>query len=449
VTAAAPRGRRPPRALTSSIPWLDVPSARDEGLARRLSAVTGARLLLTTALLGGAAILYLRGGLGLGSPSSRVVLITIALAYALSAVEAMLLRSKRERRWLAYAHVVVDQLLWTAIVYVTGGAASGATSFYGLSVLIGAIVIGLRGAATAALVGYAAYALLCAAFATKLVLPPTDQPAATYATHVSDMGYPLLVNGLGITVVAVLAGYLAERLRAAGGALAVATQRYTEAERLAELGRIAAWLAHEVRNPLGSISGSIELLGDSPALSPEDRALCDIVSREVHRLNDLVGDMLDLSKARPVEVEKVDVASMAREVVALAARAPAPASGVTYEGPDVAYAIGDAAQLRQVLWNLVRNAKQASADGTPVFVRASEKGDVVELAVDDAGPGIDAAAREKIWGGFYTTRSHGTGIGLAVVKRIMDDHAKHGGAIEVSSSPEKGGRFLVTLRRAR
>lgn len=431
-----------------SAPWLmDAGASRDEELGRRLPAVTAARLLVTTALLGGAAFLYLRGGLGLSSPSSRVVLATIALAYAISAVEAFLLRRRRERRWLAYAHVIVDQLLWTAIVYVTGGPASGATSFYGLSVLVGATVIGLRGAAVAALVGYGLYALLCAAFAFHVVLPPLDQPAATYATRLSEMGYPLLVNGLGITVVAVLAGYLAERLRTTGGALEVATQRYTEAERLAELGRIAAWLAHEIRNPLGSISGSIELLGDSRALSPEDRALCEIVSREVSRLNDLVGDMLDLSKPRPAQIERVDVASLAREVVALAARAPGPAAAVRYEGPDSAHALCDAAQMRQVLWNLVRNARQASEIDKRVFVRVAV-GDDVELCVDDEGPGIDEAARAKIFDGFYTTRSHGAGIGLAVVKRIIDDHAKHGASIDVASAPEGGGRFIVRLRRA-
>ncbi|CAN5480334.1 hypothetical protein BH09MYX1_BH09MYX1_48130 [soil metagenome] len=439
-----------PRMPTPAVPWMaDDPAVPRETIGARLPGVTAARLLVTTALLGGVAILYLRGGLGLSSPSSRVVLVTIALAYAISALEAFMLRRKRERRWLPYAHIVVDQLLWTAIVYVTGGAASGATSFYGLSVLVGAIVAGLRGAATAALVGYALYALLCAAFAFRIVLPPIDQPAATYATRLADMGYPLLVNGLGITVVAVLSGYLAERLRTTGGALEVAKQRYTEAERLAELGRIAAWLAHEIRNPLGSISGSIELLGDSSALSPEDRALCNIVSREVSRLNDLVGDMLDLSETRSMTVETVEVASLAREVVALAARVPAPAGGVSYEGPAAARALCDGAQMRQVLWNLVRNAKQASDHGTEVFVRVVEDQDAVELSVDDGGPGIDEASRKKIFDGFYTTRSHGAGIGLAVVKRIIDEHAKHGASIEVTSAPEGGGRFVVRLRRAR
>jgi signal transduction histidine kinase len=426
------------------------PGSADDGLGRRLAGVTAARLLVVTALLGGTAFFYLREKLVHYSASTRVVLATIAVAYALSAIQAALLRRGEKRKVIAYAHIVMDQCLWTAIVYVTGGASSGATSFYGLTVLVGAVLTGVRGAAVAALTGFALYGLLCAAFLLHVIVPPSDQPAVTYAVSLTDMSYSLMVNALGITVVALLAGYLAERLRATGGALEVATKRYTEAERLAELGRIAAWLAHEIRNPLGSISGSVELLGDSPALSKEDRDLCAIVSREVTRLNDLVGDMLDLSKPRPPSAERVDVASLAREVVELAGRSSkVGAATVRYDGPadEPAYATCDGAQMRQVLWNLVRNAVQASPEGTEVSVKVEVEADRVRLAVDDHGPGIAGETKERIFDGFYTTRSHGAGIGLAVVKRIIDDHQKLGASIGVSNAPSGGARFQVTLRR--
>ncbi len=106
--------------------------------------------------------------------------------------------------------------------------------------------------------------------------PPPDQPAAGYELETAQLVYPLLLNALGVTVVALLAGYLAERLRLTGGALQAATRRVQVAERLAVLGRIAAGLAHEIRNPLGSITGSIEMLRESPGLSEEDKRLCDI-----------------------------------------------------------------------------------------------------------------------------------------------------------------------------
>jgi len=414
--------------------------------------VTGARLLTTTLLLGSAAFFQLRGNLTRYPNSLKIVFVTVALAYAVSAVEATLLRARTGIRQLTYSHLLIDQCLWTAIVYVTGGASSGATSFYGLTVLVGAVLVGVRGAVFAAAIGFVLYALLCLGFLTHVITAPIDQPEVMYATTRHQLGYPLLLNGLAIAVVSGLSGYLAERLRATGGALEVARRRYTEAERLAELGRIAAWLAHEIRNPLGSISGSVEMLRDAPALSAEDKKLFDIVSREVTRLNDLVSDMLDVSKTRPPSVEAVDIAAVARDVVELAARSPAAEDRhVEYEGPDRPLIVRcDGGQMRQVLWNLVRNALQATPAGRAVHVRAKTRGErAVELSVEDEGPGIDDAAKRRIFDAFYTTRSHGAGIGLAVVKRIVDDHASVGASITVESGRSGGARFSLTLQRAK
>lgn len=420
--------------------------------------VTGARLLVTTLILASTAFFYLRGGLSHYPISMSIVFWTIGIAYALSAIEATLLRTTKRLRVLAYFHLVLDQCLWTSIVYVSGGASSGATSFYGLTVLVGAVLVGLRGAAFAATFGFALYGALCLAFLNQAIGPPLDQPLASYATTANEIGYPLLLNALGITIVSMLAGYLSERLRQTGGALEAATRRYTEAERLAELGRISAWLAHEIRNPLGSISGSIEMLREGPALSEEEKQLCDIVSREVTRLNDLVSDMVDLSKTREPTVEDVDVARLAREVVELARRSRGGGDRrIEFVEPDTngapLMAKCDASQMRQVMWNLVRNALQASAAGGVVRVAVDASGDRASLTVEDDGAGIDEDAKDRIFDAFYTTRAHGVGIGLAVVKRIIDDHAAHGAAITVESGERsevgaKGARFRVTLPRA-
>ncbi len=421
----------------------------DRALTGRLAAVTGARLLFLTLLLGATAFFYLRGDLAIYPLSLRITFATIAAAYALGAAYAVSLRAGAQPTLLAYAQIVLDQVTWTAIVYVTGGATSGATSFYALTCLLGAMLIGLRGATLGALSGIALYASLCFAFVFHWIRAPGDQ--AGYVLTLGELVYPLLVNTLGIGVVALLAGYLAERLRLTGGALEQATRRALQAERLALLGRVAAGLAHEIRNPLGSISGSIEMLRDSPNLSDEEKQLCEIVHREAARLNHLVTDMLDLSKPKQPQMARVDVAELARDVVALAARSERSGSGdvsVVYDGPEGAtFAQCDAEQMRQVLWNLVRNAVQASGAGTQVRVLVRDDGDGVALAVADTGPGIDESAREKLFDVFFTTRPHGAGMGLAVVKRIIDDHAPFGASIAVESSGSGGATFRVHLRR--
>jgi len=422
-------------------------SAPDHTLAWRIAWITALRLAFLTLLLGATAILYLRGELARYPFSLRILFGTIASGFALAGLYAVVLRSARRLYELAWAQIVLDQLTWTAIVYVSGGATSGATSFYALTCLIGAVLIGVRGALGAAGLGIALYATLCAAFHFGWVHAPVDQPAASYAVDARQLTYPLLVNSLGVTVVAVLSGYLAERLRLTGGALQAATARAHEAERLAVLGRIAAGLAHEIRNPLGSITGSIEMLRESPALSEDDRRLCDIVHREARRLNDLVGDMVDLSKPRTPRAEATDVAALAREVVALATHAARGADiQVRYEGPVVeAIARCDGAQMRQVLWNLVRNAMQASPAGSTVTVRVSTDDRQVHLAVDDQGPGLPPDAR--IFDDFFTTRTHGAGIGLAVVRRILDDHGPMGAKLIVAAPTGGGASFRVTLSR--
>ena len=417
------------------------------GLPGRLAWITGLRLGFLTLLLAATAFLYLRGELSSFPHSQRVVFITIGSGYALAAAYAAVLRAGKRLRDLSYVQLVLDQLTWTAIVYVTGGATSGATSFYALTCLVGAILVGWRGAAAAAIAGMAVYGTLCAAFHFRWILPPPDQAAANYATSGTELVYPVLVNSLGVVVVSLLAGYLAERLRITGGALEQATKRAVDAERLAVLGRIAAGLAHEIGNPLGSIRGSIELLRESPDLNEEDRHLCDIIQRETARLSNLVGDMMDLSKPRPPRAESVDVAALAREVVALATRAERSSDVlVEYEGPPVPLmARCDGAQMRQVLWNLVRNAVQASPARSSVTVAVEAKGGEVVLSVRDRGAGIPEGDARRIFDAFYTTRSHGVGIGLAVVKRILDDHAAMGARIDVVRPEGGGAGFRIAL----
>jgi signal transduction histidine kinase len=424
---------------------------REPVLASRLAWTTGLRLVFLTLFLGAVAFFYLGGELTRYPFSMRVVLGAIATSYALGAVYASILRRGRQLRRLALLQIVLDQLTWTAIVYVSGGPTSGATAFFGLTCLTGAILVGLPGAALAAGTGIALYASLCVGLVLGWIGTPIDQPA--YSSDWPSVAYPLMLNSLGLVVVALLGGYLAERLRITGGALEEAELRAHRAERLAELGRISAWLAHEVRNPLGSISGSIEMLRETPGLEDEDKRLCDIVQREVKRLNELVGDMLDLAKPMTPEPAVVDVAALAREVVELAGRSLGDKEIlVRYEGPDRALAVCDGAHMRQLLWNLVRNAAQASPPKSTVdiLVRprkgAGTSASEIELVVQDRGPGIPQALKPTVFDAFYTSRSQGAGIGLAVVKRIIDDHAPFGASIRIEDRAPRGTAFTVTLR---
>jgi len=413
-------------------------------LGRRIAWLSAARLLLLIVLLALIALYFGRRQFNVDSFTMQVGMITLASAFALTAAYGMVLRTGRFVRQLADAQLLLDQVTWTVIVYLSGGASSGATSLYGLSCLAGAALSGLRGAAIAAMSGGALFVGIVTAIQTGFIRPPPDQPVYLYVMSSTELTYVVLVNVLILFVVMLLGGFLAERLRLTGGQLVEAEARVAQAERMAALGRLAAGLAHEIRNPLGSIAGSIRMVKLSEGLTDDERQLCAIVEREAARLNDLVSDMTDLARPRKPDIGVVDAARVARDVVQLATLSGRGAGDVEvrYAGADEALVHADGAQLRQLIWNLVRNAIQASSAGDAVDVRVQIDEGTVLLSVRDDGVGIDAQARERLFDAFFTTRSKGTGVGLAVVKRIADEH---GFTIEVVSEAGKGAEFRVSF----
>jgi two-component system sensor histidine kinase PilS (NtrC family) len=224
-------------------------------------------------------------------------------------------------------------------------------------------------------------------------------------------------------------------------------------ERLADLGAMAAGLAHEVRNPLAAITGSVELLKASERLSAEDRRLMEIVLREGARLEDLVGRFLQFTRPGPPKHASVDLSAVAAETLDVFANDPL-GRGVDVERalePVVVPCDGD--QVRQVLWNLLSNAAQAVGgdagggrpEGRRGVVRVScgrDTGGGARLAVADDGPGIPAADLRRIFTPFYTTKRDGTGLGLATVHRIVE---AHGGTLAVDSREGEGATFVVRL----
>src|ERR1700722_48354 len=151
------------------------PRGTDHTLAGRIAWTPALRLAFLVLLLGATATLYLRGELARYPFSLRIVFVTIGAGFALAGLYAATLRSGKHLYELAWAEIALDQLTWTAIVYVSGGVSSGATSFYALTCLVGAVLVGLRGALAAAACGIGIYALLCLGFHFGWVHPPPDQ----------------------------------------------------------------------------------------------------------------------------------------------------------------------------------------------------------------------------------------------------------------------------------
>jgi two-component system, NtrC family, sensor histidine kinase PilS len=217
-------------------------------------------------------------------------------------------------------------------------------------------------------------------------------------------------------------------------------------ERLAMIGQLAAGVAHEIRNPLASISGSIELLRQGPVASEDDRTLMAIVHREIQRLNVLIGDLLDYANPRPPQLVDFDLGVMIEETLHVARAETAFATVEMAMSVDRPMPIhGDPAKLRQVLWNLLRNAADAAAvGGKHVRVDARRSFDATTITVADDGPGIPADQLAHIFDPFFTTKSKGTGLGLATCHAIVAEHQGH---IDVASEVGRGTQMIVTIPR--
>lgn len=412
-------------------------------LSRRLLWLNLVRLVVLSILLVVIGLTFTGPYFDWGAQSSLLALLAVALSYGLAGASSALLRRGNNVENIAHIHLVFDQITWTILIYVSGGINSAATSFYGLTCVAGAILTGLRGASLGAAAAVVSYGAMTAGFWLHWLQGPSDQMRSAYQFTNEELGYRLGLNVLGVVVVTLLAGYLAERLRLTGGQLAMAEERAQRAERMAALGRLATGLAHEIRNPLGAISGCIQLLNSSKGLNCEERELCTIIQRESVRLNELVTDMVDLARPRRPNFVLIDVVSIARDVVELSSASGRAATDVKvmYVGPTTGAIVrADGSQLRQLVWNLVRNAVQASNPGDEVLVEVASDSGHTMLRVTDQGIGIDANARENLFDAFFTTRSHGTGVGLAVVKRIADEH---GFVVRVDSQEGGGAVFEV------
>ena len=200
-------------------------------------------------------------------------------------------------------------------------------------------------------------------------------------------------------------------------------------KRLAALGRLAASIAHEIRNPLASLSGSIQLLASSIQVEGPDRRLMDIVVREADHLNRWITEFLDYARPTPLMVQWVDLRELVEGVVDVL-RNDERAEGVSLEmeGPAELRYFGDGTRVRQVLWNLALNSIQAVTEdsearavGAKVVIRLEETPELVRVIVMDNGPGIPGDIQHRIFEPFFTTKADGTGLGLATVMRhVMD-----------------------------
>jgi two-component system sensor histidine kinase PilS (NtrC family) len=219
-------------------------------------------------------------------------------------------------------------------------------------------------------------------------------------------------------------------------------------DRLAAVGRLAAAIAHEIRNPLTSIAGSVSMLSGIPEMSEEHRKLLDIVTRESQRLNGIITDFLAYSRGKKYHFDKADLVLLLEDTLTLMRhRMTAENSGITIESqfsvPE-ALVIADGDRIKQVFWNIAENAVRAMRNGGTLRVSIERLRDEWQVSFADTGTGMTPQQTEKIFEPFQSSFEGGTGLGLAVVYQIMQAHE---GQVWARSKPGQGTTFILRLRR--
>jgi signal transduction histidine kinase len=243
-------------------------------------------------------------------------------------------------------------------------------------------------------------------------------------------------------------GELAATFEGMVAAIARANQSLVQAERLAAIGKMAAHVTHEIRNPLSSMGLNIEMLEEELAQggdAAESRQLVRAIKKEIDRLAELSEQYLRLARRPELHAEPGNMTVLVRQVVSFVEPELRSANvtcslDVGEPMPDIAF---DEGQIRQALFNLIRNAREAmqpAGGSLRVSIQKGQGG--VDLLIDDEGSGIKAEARDKIFDPFFTTKQRGTGLGLAVTRQIIE---AHGGTIACEPREPKGTRFSIHL----
>ena len=345
-------------------------------------------------------------------------------------------------------------LLKLALCYGLIGYSGGVTSSFYLILLMpvisGATAFGLPGTAAVSLAA-------CGVYLSFLLFLGEDQ----YIPE--DQKLELVLRSIFLPVVGYLTHELAQanrreaqKAQAAAEELARANRNLKEAqaqvrraERIAALGQLTAGLAHELRNPMGTMKTSAELLARNVAAeNAVAREMAGFIAEEVDRTNSLITRFLDFARPQHLKMEQGDLPAMLDRAIVRFEREQASAgrTGITIfknYSLDVPPVTFDAELMERVIVNLLTNAAQASPPNSVVTVKTQLTGDgKAEIAVIDRGSGIDPKNLENIFNPFFTTKSDGVGFGLAIVAKIVDEH---GGRIEVESTPGEGSVFRVQL----
>ena len=265
----------------------------------------------------------------------------------------------------------------------------------------------------------------------------------------AELVIKILTMTVACLAVALLSGLLMEQNKETQKELHAMEAHVKRVEKMAYMGEMAAGLAHEIKNPLASLVGSIQMLREELPYNPDHERLMEIVSREADRLNTLVSEFLFFARPPAGKPEKFNLEKAVDEICELFLKDIHLAGEITLIkdfGANL-YVVMDPTHLRQILWNLLKNAAEAlSGQGIIRVSCQPAKNSEIKMVVSDNGCGIPANEIASIFNPFFTTKSEGTGLGLSIVHRILE---AYGSRLDIETQVNTGTTFSFPLSRAK
>ncbi len=313
---------------------------------------------------------------------------------------------------------------------------------YYLPILAGAYWFGIRGAIVVSL-------LCTAGYLPHIIHDWADSPEYRQAQYAELVMFQVV--GLVVATLAEAEKRQRQRLERTSKELASAYQQLQasfehvrRADRLSALGQLSAGLAHEIKNPLASMKGSVEILASDFPAGHDKREFLEILEKELERLNSVLSEFLQFARTPRPDRRPCNLREVIDSIRVLCSNEAA-RHGVSIE---VSYQEGlpelelDQAQIQQALLNIVLNGTQAMPDGGRLSIRAESTTEAVQIWIRDEGPGIPGGNRSRIFDPFFTTKERGTGLGMSIAHKLIQGH---GGDIRIVDDERQGSTFLMVF----
>jgi two-component system sensor histidine kinase PilS (NtrC family) len=349
---------------------------------------------------------------------------------------------------MAYFQTIADTIIVTAIIFVTGSYDSIFTFFYLVVIIYTSMLLIQKGSLIIATISCLQYGILIELEYYKIIPSFLGMYPLSDSINESHIIYRIIIVIMACFAVAFLSGILALQLKGARQDLKIAQEHLKRVEKMAAMDEMISGIAHEIKNPLASLSGSIQLLQEDTKSGSYEDKLMQIILRETRRLENIVNDIRLFAKPRTDNAIDVKLADIIEETIELFLNDPEWNQKIQFTtkmDKNLSVFI-DPAHFTQIFWNLLKNAVQSLNGHGQIKIRLkSSINNRVHLSVRDSGMGISHKNSSHIFDPFYTTKSEGTGLGLSIIHRLIDTY---NGMIDFESKPGNGTIFTVLFNEA-